>query len=242
MTNGLSVRFRFNSDIFWASVGDGCEHFCSILLHVAHDFERSLCCWSLLNSWATVWLGTQPRSHRSEFSASFVRFFDRRNWGVSGTWKRIIKTKIKTIISIVSFHLVALTLLIKRLASKCVWQIELRAKFTYKIKRNRWNHGQHQTNHSRCSPRHITVQQKKHESSDCCINTWICAKNATRWWFTKWIRFCYYLWIEAKEFRPKRKTPNLIHNEADSKILTKFHPNKRWLVLASNLRKMILIR
>lgn len=85
MKNGFKVLLRFNSANFSAKVGNACEHWSSSLIHNPHDFERSLWRCSSLNSWATKWPGTQPRSQRSEFSACSVRFFESSHWGVSGT-------------------------------------------------------------------------------------------------------------------------------------------------------------
>lgn len=84
IANGLRVDFRFNSDSFSRNVGNGCEHFKFCLMHVLHEFERILCRCRSLNSCAIASAGTHPRSQRSDFFASFVRFFDRSHCGVSG--------------------------------------------------------------------------------------------------------------------------------------------------------------
>lgn len=85
MMNGLKVRFCFNSINFSTKVGKGCEHFKPFLAHESHDFVSSLWRFKSSNSRDTVSFETQPRSQRSDFSASSVRFFERSHCGVSGT-------------------------------------------------------------------------------------------------------------------------------------------------------------
>lgn len=82
--NGLIVCFRFNSENFSAKLGKGCKHLTFCLIHKLHAVDSSLCCFILLNSSATTSLDVQPRSQRSDFSASLTRFFDKSHCGVSG--------------------------------------------------------------------------------------------------------------------------------------------------------------
>lgn len=86
--NGFKARLFLNSESFSAKVGGGCEHGRFWLTHVLHDWNCSLFCCNVFNSSATVSLGTQPRNQRREFSASFVQFFDKSHWGVSGIFKK----------------------------------------------------------------------------------------------------------------------------------------------------------
>lgn len=138
--SGLSVGFRFNSAHFSSSVGNEWLQIWSFLRQDLHELKRWLYRCISWYSLVTASVDTQPRNQLNAFFASECRFFDRRNCGVSGTYKFV---RIKRMINFTNYS-----------KSK-----------THAAKSNHSNYGQKHENQCHSSPWHQRIQSKYKKTS-----------------------------------------------------------------------------